>query len=199
MQADSNHPYSKSELTAHLPGEDETMWLFIMGDMIVFTLFFCMYAYYRNGDLALFQQSQQTLDINIGTINTLLLLTSSWLVALALKVARLGQTANCRWLLLAAAIFGSGFAIMKVVEYQAKAEAGIHFLSNDFYLFYYLLTGIHFAHLVVGLCVLFYFVFIYRTEALSTDQINTLELGGVYWHMVDLLWIIIFPLLYLIP
>ena len=104
----------------------------------------------------------------------------------------------CRWLLLPAFLCGSGFALIKAYEYQEKAAAGINFLTNDFYLFYYLITGMHFAHVLLGLPLLLYFAFAIRPGRIDAKTMNNLESSAIYWHMVDLLWIVIFPLIYLV-
>lgn len=179
---------------------NETIWVFILGDMCVFSIFFFMYLYYRSANLELYQQSQAMLNAHYGSINTLLLLTSSWFVVMALALLRKGDTVRCSRFTLGAIGFGSLFAVSKLMEYGEKTASGISFETNDFFVFYYLMTGIHFAHLLTGLAVLVYLYFsINKLGTPTKDQINTYELSGIFWHMVDLLWILIFPLLYLLP
>ncbi|MBR9908734.1 MAG: cytochrome c oxidase subunit 3 family protein [Gammaproteobacteria bacterium] len=179
---------------------NETIWVFVLGDMSVFSMFFCMYIYFRNSNLELYQQSQALLNLHYGSINTLLLLASSWLIVIAVAALRKGEIRLCRHLTGGAFLCGAAFSILKVFEYHEKINAGISFESNDFFMFYYLLTGIHFMHLVTGLGVLGYLYFTFRpTESATAEQVNNFELSAIYWHMVDLLWILIFPLLYLMP
>lgn len=183
----------------HMPG-DEMIWLFLLGDMACFSLFFCMFAYYRLDEIELFRQSQAQLDVNIGSINTLFLLCSSWLVVMALKAARKGLAKYASFSMAGAALFGTGFVILKTIEYQHKAALDIDYLSNNFYVFYYILTGMHYFHVVIGVPLLIYYaVSLYRSKNISQTDVDNLESGALYWHMVDLLWIIIFPLVYLIP
>jgi nitric oxide reductase NorE protein len=165
----------------------------------VFALFFFMYVYQRNGDLALYQQSQSILSIGLGAANTLLLLLSSWCVVGAVKAVRQQSVRLSFYMLSAATLLGIGFLGIKLLEYQHVLDAGVTWLSNDYYLFYFLLTGIHFGHVVTGVCVLAYFTYVIKRRGIDKSSENTLESAGIFWHMVDLLWILIFPLLYLLP
>lgn len=180
-----------------IPG-DELIWLFLLGDMVCFAMFFILYSYNKLGQNELFVDSQQALNLHTGSINTLLLLASSWFVVLALKAARQQKAALCRAFLIPATLCGAGFAAIKFYEYQEKAAAGINFLTNDFYLFYYLITGMHFAHVLLGLPLLLYFAVVIREDRLDKQTLNNLESSAIFWHMVDLLWIVIFPLIYLV-
>lgn len=177
----------------------ESIWVFILGDMSVFALFFCLYLHFRNLNPEIYQLAQQTLNPHFGSINTLFLLTSSWFMALAVAALRKGWKNTCIKLTVGGFVFGAAFAVLKVIEYHQKLEAGFSWQTNEFFLFYFLLTGIHFTHLLVGLGVLGYFIFSLRSANAEVNQIGSFELSTMYWHMVDLLWILIFPLLYLMP
>jgi len=182
--------------TKRLPGE-EGIWAFVLGDMLIFSLFFGTFLYYRNEQTDIFLQSQLLLNKNYGAINTLLLLTSSWFVATAVHMYRKD---NLQWtsrLLASGFLCGIGFAIIKVIEFSDKFRAGITLNTNDFFMFYFMFTGIHFVHVLIGLGVLF---FIWRTVRRTPQGsgIRTLENGATFWHMVDLLWIVLFPLIYLL-
>ncbi len=183
----------------HMPG-DEMVWLFLLGDMACFSLFFGMFAYYRSDALELFRESQALLDIHTGSVNTLLLLCSSWLVVLALKAVKRQLCRQAAHMLVVAAALGTGFLVLKGTEYSDKAALDIDYLSNNFWVFYYLITGMHYFHVLLGVPMLLYFAFsLYRTDKVDDTAYANMECGGIYWHMVDLLWIIIFPLIYLIP
>lgn len=194
---DMNAQMAVTKKAKRIPG-DELIWMFLLGDMICFALFFALYSYTKLSQHELFAASQQALNLHTGSLNTLLLLASSWFVVLAVKAARRQMIGACRWLLLPAFLCGSGFALIKAYEYQEKAAAGINFLTNDFYLFYYLITGMHFAHVLLGLPLLLYFAFAIRPGRIDAKTMNNLESSAIYWHMVDLLWIVIFPLIYLV-
>lgn len=182
--------------TPRLAG-DAGVWLFIGADMCAFALFFLLFAWGRAHDAALYEQSRRTLDAGLGLANTLILLTSSWFMVLAVEAARAGsRPRTVRYLALAMAV-GSGFAVLKVVEYTQKIRSGITMLSNEFYMYYFVYTGIHFLHFLVGMVVLAICLHKARLDALDARYRVWIESGGCYWHMVDLLWIVLFPLLYL--
>ena len=184
------------------------MWVFILGDMLMFALLFGVFVYYRAQDPALYIQSQTTLNQGFGAINTLLLLTSSWFVVGAVQdVRRQRADRGCVRIILAL-LCGAGFITVKFFEYREKISAGITLTSNDFYMYYYMLTGIHLLHVVIGMGVL---VFLWRTLRQSALHLSTLpqnarspesvvahlESGASFWHLVDMLWIFLFALLYL--
>lgn len=191
---------SLNKKTPSLPAE-EGVWLFILGDMFVFSLFFLVFIYYRAQDLAVFSQSQQLLNLNFGALNTLLLLSSSWFVAMALRALRNNECAKVSRLLIASGSCGLGFVVIKFFEYGEKIQAGYTLTSNNFFMYYYIFTGIHFLHLVVGLGVLLYLWARIRrmpNKGYTAKDVQAFEGGAAYWHMVDLLWIVLFPLIYLV-
>ena len=95
-------------------------------------------------------------------------------------------------------LVGSGFAVSKIFEYTHKIQSGITLLTNDFFMYYYALTGLHFLHFVVGMVVLAVCWFKCRHEPMDDKYVIWIESSGCYWHMVDLLWIILFPMIYLL-
>ena len=171
---------------------------FIAADMAAFALFFAFFMIGRHEQPALFDRSAALLNADVGAINTLILVTSSWLVVLAVQAARQAhQRAVKRFLALAFTV-GAGFAVTKAMEWGDKLSHGITLLSNDFFMFYYVLTGIHFLHFVIGMAVLAMLWFKAGQETVDGPLLGWLESGGLYWHMVDLLWIVLFPMLYLL-
>jgi nitric oxide reductase NorE protein len=190
-----------SELEAsrryHVPGETG-IWVFIFGDMTIFAIMFATYLFYRGKDVGLFDASQLKLNPNFGLVNTVLLLTGSLLVVLAVGCVRSGSHRPARPLLLGAIGCGAAFSVLKIVEYSTKLDAGITPQTNQFFMFYFVLTGLHWFHLAIGLAVLSYMYFSARRNVLDIRQFVWFEGGGCYWHMVDLLWIVLFPLLYLV-
>ena len=181
---------------ARLPGV-EGLWVFLAGDMAVFGLFFISFMTERSKNVALFNLSRQALDINAGGINTLILLTSSWLVVLAVQAAKSDQLKRIPWLLGASVLCGAAFAVLKIIEYAAKIRHGISMLTNDFYMFYFIFTGIHLLHVIGGTVVLALLWNKSRAGLCHSGNLRGLESGASFWHMVDLLWIVLFPLLYL--
>ena len=180
-----------------IPGE-VGIWVFVLGDMFVFGLFFTVFVYYRGLEPELFRSSQATLNQNYGALNTLLLLFSSWFVVLAVIDVREYAGRYARRLLGLAMLCGVGFSIVKFVEYGEKLHAGLGIMTNDFYMYYYIYTGLHFVHVIIGLGVLLYLRSMVPAGVKSAGELRIFESGAIYWHMVDLLWIVLFPLLYLL-
>ena len=177
-----------------LPGEPG-IWVLITGELFIFSIFFVMIAASRASDPELFRHAQATLHRELGLANTLLLLTSSLFVALATSRLRTGRSGSAR-LLYAAILCGCSFVAIKIVEYSEKVAAGIGFTTSDFFTFYYAFTGIHLAHVLLGLLVLGWMSAAARAPI--TEQSAALfECGAIFWHLVDLLWIVLFALFYL--
>ena len=182
-----------------LPGE-AGIWFFILGDLLIFSVFFAVFLYYCNEDVALFNASQTQLNQGIGVLNTLVMLSSSWFVATAVHCVRFGWLRSGWKLLLLAFVCGVGFIVIKFFEYSEKIAAGITLTTNDFFMYYYIYTGIHGIHVLIGLGVLVYMTLLLRSRrsGLTADELQNLESGAIFWHLVDLLWIVIFALLYFV-
>jgi nitric oxide reductase NorE protein len=180
-----------------LPG-DLAIWFFIIAELLVFGVFFVAYAVTRAKYAALFDAEQLTLNRNAGALNTLFLLTASYFVARAVHAARTGLRASIASSLLAAIACGGGFVVVKIFEYADKIEAGITLSSSPFYMFYLSLTFFHFMHVLLGLVILGVLWRQARAGAYGPQSMNGLESGASYWHMVDLVWIVLFPLLYIL-
>lgn len=180
-----------------LPAEPG-LWVFVIGDLLAFTLLFCVYLYYRQADPGVFSASQVYLNRAYGGINTLILLTSSWFVAAGIHKVRQGDGAAASRLFTATIACGVAFATIKLIEYGEKIIDGHTVFENDFFLYFFILTGIHFMHLNVGVGALFYMRHRTRSADAGAGSLPLLEAGAIYWHLVDLLWIVIFPLIYLL-
>lgn len=187
----------EEEHQASIPGE-LGVWVFIIGDMLMFALLFGVYLYYRAADPALFSDAQTGLRQDLALANTLLLLTSSWFVVLGLSAFRSGNRQMCSRLYGLAMACGLGFVILKYVEYGEKFAAGVTINTNEFYTYYFVLTGIHLLHVVVGLGALLFLIKVSSKPAVTTADHTNIESGCLYWHMVDLLWIVILAIIYLI-
>ena len=181
----------------HLPGEEGT-WIFILGDMTVFALLFGVYMEARSHDPELFNAAQQSLNQNFGAINTLLLLCSSLFVVTGIRAIRKGLRNIAPPMFVGAFICGLGFSLIKYLEYSEKLDAGLTPSVNDFWMYFYVLTGLHFFHLLIGMGVLAFIWTQARKPTLSKHRFAFVEGGACFWHMVDLLWIVLFPLLYLV-
>lgn len=171
---------------------------FIMADLTVFALLFVSFLVDRHKQLDLFIQSAFQLDIWLGLLNTLILVTSGLFVVFAVRAAERGVGRITRRWLLCSFLVGAGFGVNKVLEYSAKLDQGFTMLSNDFYMYYYVLTFTHFLHFLGGMAALSFLWFTTGSGRVSKKQSGNIEAVALYWHMVDLLWIFIFPLLYLL-
>lgn len=179
-----------------LPGV-EGVWFFVFADMVVFAIMFGSFMADRHKAPALFEASRQALNPTHGGINTLILLTSSMFVVLAIDALKHGRTRWAPRLFALALLCGLAFTGSKVVEYSIKFDAGISMLTNPFFMYYFIMTGIHLLHVTAGNVVLAVLCHKSR-QASEGDSLTVYEAGGTYWHMVDLLWVAIFPLLYLV-
>ncbi|MFF4398193.1 cytochrome c oxidase subunit 3 [Streptomyces sp. NPDC001480] len=186
--------HSAPERHRHIPGEPG-LWVFLLGDMIMFSVFFGFIAVLHGRYPRMFRASQQALHPDLGLVNTLLLLIASALVARGLRQLRSGGPARTLpWALLCAL----GFAAVKASEYALVIHDGHTPSSNDFFMYYFVFTGIHLAHLAIGLGALTVLIVLSRRPALSRGQVLVAEGAAAYWHMVDLLWLVLFPLFYLV-
>lgn len=175
---------------------DLGVWLIILLELLTFAILFIAFAFARLGELEVFHAAQRTLDLHLGAVNTVLLITGSWCVASAVRaVRRDASKQGARWLV-AALVCGCGFLLLKMTEYADKLALGIDLSSNTFYMFYFILTGFHFLHVVVGVLALGYLWFKTQRGDYGSHDCHALETGGAFWHMVDLLWIVLFPLVY---
>ena len=178
----------------HIPGES-SMWFFVIGDLLIFGVYFIAYMYYRGQEQDLFLQSQAQLNLDIGAINTVVLLTSSLFVALGTSAARAGKTADGLRLIAIALVCGAAFPVLKLFEYVPEIVAGVTPGTNVFFMFYFVMTGLHLCHVILGLVILSFVIRSLRRSA--TPNIPFMETAATYWHMVDVLWLVLFALFYL--
>lgn len=191
-------PGATAPATPTLRG-DLAVWFFILAELLAFAVLFLAYAFARAKNVALFDAAQAGLDRHAGAINTLLLVTSSALVARAVALVHgngpATATRAARYLAGAIAC-GAGFVLVKGSEYSAHFAAGMELSSSTFSMFYLCLTGFHFLHVLLGLVVLSILWKQTRAGAYTASSANGLESGAAYWHMVDLVWLVLFPLVY---
>lgn len=181
--------------TRNPPG-DLAIWVFILAELSAFFVLFAVYAFTRLKHVELFGEMQRTLDADAGMVNTLLLITGSGCVARAVAAIKRNRCrASAHWLL-AAILSGGGFLIVKAFEYSAKFAAGIDLDTNIFYTFYLSLTAFHAMHVVLGMAILLLVWEKALRGGYSARDHHGMETGAAYWHMVDLVWIVLFPLVY---
>lgn len=181
----------------HLSG-DLAMWFIVAIEMLTFGLMFIVFTVARAGDPATFRAAQATLDLTLGAINTVLLLTGSWCAArgvLALRSDRCRAAARWLW---GAAAFGLGFLLAKGFEYRQKSLAGFDIETDVFWMFYYVLTGFHFLHVAAATLLLGAIAWLVPRRGWGRGNTHAPETAAVFWHMVDLLWVVLFPLVYVL-
>lgn len=178
-----------------VPGE-AGVWVIILGDLLLFSLFFGLYAYHRALEPELFAASQARMVQAFGLANTLLLLTSSLAVVLTIESARAGLVLRARRHATIAMLLGASFVVLKYFEYGDKLRDGLLPSTNNFYMLYFTLTAVHLLHVCAGLGALA-FVRARVARALTPNATGAIESCGLFWHLVDILWVVLFALFYL--
>lgn len=190
--------YGNNNITKEdLPG-DFALWIFIFAEMLAFGVLFVAYAFARAKDVELFNASQQTLNLYSGITNTLVLITSSYFVVRAVNTIKRGLSQQCVCWLIGAFLLGAVFVGIKMVEFNAKFAEGISLSTNNFYMFYLSLTFFHFMHVLMGMVIIACIIYKARRGGYNAQHYVGVETGASFWHMVDFLWIILFPLIYII-
>lgn len=172
-----------------LPG-DLMMWILIVSELLVFGAGLAAFLAVRITDPSGFAAAQDQLHRTGAGINTLVLVTSGFLAALAVRASDAGRPARSRLLLSAAAMLGVVFLVVKGTEFSGKMALGITTETHAFFTFYYLLTGFHAAHVVAGIVILGLVGWHARPRPV--------EVAVAFWHMVDLVWVLLFPVIYLL-
>jgi nitric oxide reductase NorE protein len=185
----SRPAHDGSDVLSELPGE-LMMWVLIASELLVFgaALLACLGV--RIADPAKFAADQALLDQTAGAINTIVLVTSGLCAAFAVRARERERRKAARRWLLAAASLGVVFLIVKGFEYGAKMEIGIGIDSSPFFTFYYLITGFHALHVVAGIAIL--------ALVSWADTVSNMEAAVAFWHMVDLVWVLLFPIIYIL-
>lgn len=202
------------------------MWAFLATEVLFFGGVFAGYAQYRYGYPEAFKLASQHLDRWLGGINTMVLLASSLTMALAVHAAQSNQRRAIAKFLGATILLGTVFLGIKGYEYYHKfeehlipgasfsvpVEHGMEETSTEtsarsgidpgeielFFSFYFTMTGIHALHMIIGIAILVVLLVAARREAFSSDYYTPIEMTGLYWHFVDIVWVFLFPLLYLV-
>jgi len=184
------------------------MWLFLYTEIMLFGGLFILYAAYYSKYTNAFIESGKTLDLFLGAVNTIILLASSFTVAAAITAIQRRSNPLAVGLILASILLGVLFLVNKYFEWGHKFEVGIYPGSpvladaetgqSLFFGLYYLITGLHGIHIIIGLVLLSTSLALIKAKKLDANRFAVLENSGLYWHLVDLIWIFIFPLFYLI-
>lgn len=185
-----------SNYPSKTPPGDLAIWIFIVAELLVFAVFFASYAFTRRDHIELFNQWQPLLDRDLALINTLALISGSYCVVRALSAMRDNHSKATHLWLVAAIVTGLMFVVIKSIEYRHLYQQGFNLRSNVFFMFYFSLTFFHFMHVIMAMIILAANAVKTRAGHYSADNMTGLHTGASYWHMVDLVWIILFPLVY---
>jgi cytochrome c oxidase subunit 3 len=186
------------------------MWAFLATEIVLFGALFCAYSFYRFLFPAGFALASKHTDVVLGTIETCVLLTSSLTMALAIRAMRLAQRRAAVVFLVATVVFGLAFLGIHATEYLHEwhehlvpgrsFEESLRGVGGTemFFTLYYVMTGLHGLHVTIGVGVLAVLAVLAQRGKFSPDYLTPLELGGLYWHLVDIVWIFLYPLFYLV-
>ena len=184
------------------------MWLFLFTEILLFGGLFILYSVYLARYPAEFISAGAELDVRFGAANTLVLLTSSLFVAVSITALRLGKLKQTLWLLAATVGCAFLFLVNKFFEWSAKFHHGLYPGSPElqarelgestFFNLYYMMTGLHGLHVLIGAVVLIWVMVFIKQKKVTGEDWVILENAGLYWHLVDLIWIFLFPLFYLV-
>lgn len=183
------------------------MWLFLATEILLFAVMFCSFAIMRYYHLGEFHEASKALDLKAGAFNTAVLLFSSYTAAVAVTKAQKGDNAGVIRNFGISFICGLIFLVVKAYEYSSKAHHGMFpFIWNEnFYEYknflglYFCMSGLHALHVIIGMAIMVYYgILPARKNRFSGKYFTPVELSALYWHLVDLIWIYLFPLLYLV-
>ncbi|MCT4615604.1 MAG: cytochrome c oxidase subunit 3 [Marinifilaceae bacterium] len=198
--------------TPHIHRDDEGdkigMWIFIFTELLLFGGLFICYSVYRYLHPDEFRLASMQLSISVGFLNTVVLLISSMTAAMSITAIKTKNKSFCILLLLATLLLAGFFMINKYFEWSGKISQGLYLGSPIlheasrgeilYFALYYAMTGLHALHIIIGMALIVYAVYMIFKDKLVHDDNVLLENVGLYWHLVDLIWIFLFPLFYLI-
>lgn len=173
------------------------MWIIIFLELITFGMALVAFVYYGQQEPQVFHQSRMQLNTTIGAINTVFLLTSGFFMAIAVQQFKERNRNKSSFYFKLTMLGGLLFLVLKSVEYYHKIESGISLETNMFFSFYWMLTAFHLIHVVMGLVILMWTNY-GMTKKNSDTTIEDIEACAAFWHMCDLIWLLLFPILYLI-
>lgn len=192
------------------------MWLFLVTEVLMIGGIFVAYGIFRSLYPDMFAQAHKMLSVPMGATNTVILITSSLTMVLAVTASQRGQKNKTFWYLLVTFLFGCGFLVVKYFEYTSKIHHGLlpgglyHYVAEHgglelthpktplFFSLYFVMTGIHAAHVIIGMGLMAWLMRRNSKGEFGPKFFTPVELVGFYWHFVDLVWIYLFPLLYLV-
>ena len=174
------------------------MWLFLGTEILLFGGLFAAYAIFRAKYPEMFMEQHVELNKKLGAVNTCILIFSSLTMAMGVSAIQRGKQKATAILLFITIICGLGFGVVKYFEYSAKFHHHIYPDTSIFFSLYFMMTGLHMLHVFAGLLILATLLVLTMKGKFNAQYNTPIEVGGLYWHLVDLIWIYLFPLLYLI-
>ena len=187
------------------------MWTFLITEVLFFGGMFTAYAIYRNMYIEAFASTSDFMNVVLGGTNTAVLICSSLTMAMAVRSAQLSNRKHLQLFLILTMIFGTTFLVIKGFEYHAKwvehlvPGFNFHYPFQQYaqhaqmlFFLYFCMTGMHAIHMIVGLGLLSYLLIQANRRIFHANYYSPVEMIGLYWHFVDIVWIFLFPLLYLI-
>ena len=222
-ETEGDHGHHPAHLEHHFVSSEQQfdsaklgMWLFLITEVLLFSGMFVAYAVFRQWHPEAFVAASGTLNVTLGTINTIVLLTSSLTVALSIHYIQHDEVKKCVYSLLTTIGLAGAFMVIKYFEYMAKFEHGVYpggmfephgahyeYLAQipyvpQFFSIYFVMTGIHGLHVLIGMGVIGWVAYMAWRGDFDSEYYTHIELSGLYWHLVDIVWIFLFPMLYLI-
>lgn len=222
-EAEEGHAHHPPHLQHHFVSSEQQfdsaklgMWVFLITEILLFSGMFVAYTVYRAWHPEAFVEASATLDWVLGGINTLVLLASSFTVALSIHFAQKDDRSKAFWSLVTTLALAGMFMVVKYFEWTAKFEHGVfpagffdphgtgyeHLASipytGQFFSIYFVMTGIHGFHVLIGMGIIGWIAWRTYRGHFSSEYYTPIEITGLYWHLVDIIWIFLFPLLYLV-
>ncbi|MBA4363757.1 MAG: cytochrome-c oxidase [Pseudomonas sp.] len=188
---------STGVLRRHLPG-DLAMWFFILAELSVFAILILAFAVTQAIKPQMFSESRLLLNTSTGLAMTLSLLTAGLFAALAQEQVRHSRPRHGAVFLLMALLAASVYVVLKLTEYRHLLASGLGMEHNTFFTLYWILTGFHFLHVLLGMVILGWLAERCRRGLYDASKRSGFESGVLYWHMVDLIWVMLFPLVYVL-
>jgi len=173
------------------------IWIILSVEVFTFLMAIISFMYQRTLDVELFNHSQQNLSAFIGTLNTIILITSGFFMAQTVSCLKKNKHKKANFYIILSIVLGIAFLVLKSYEYYHKIELGLSIRANMFYTYYWLLTGFHFIHVLLGVVLLLAMKYYIKAKRYHAEDMEDVETVATYWHLCDIIWILIFPVIYL--
>ncbi len=190
-------PENSKPRNIYYPPGGILIWMIVFVEIFTFMIALAWFVIRRNADTEVFEQSQQLLNKQFGIFNTLFLVTAGYFMANALHKLKQGDNQASGNNINLSILMGLMFLLLKGYEYSDKISLGIGLGYSDFFTYYWLLTGFHFIHVMAGLVIIVSLKFYIKKKHYTSSNYGDVETGAVFWHMCDLIWLMLFPVLYL--